>query len=104
MTFARKSVTAETNLVKEETPLLLGKNSMKKANMKIDFANDKVSVFGKQVDLQFTSLGYYAIPLRDSFKDLDSDLEELQLTEILLPIDNIARKSANSHQITQIHA
>ena len=45
---------------------------MKKANMKIDFANDKVNIFGKKVDLQFTSSGYYAIPLRDCCKDLDS--------------------------------
>ena len=41
---------------------------MKKANMKID----KVNIFGKKVDLQFTSSGHYAIPLGDCCKDLDS--------------------------------
>ena len=51
---------------------------MKKANMKIDFSNDKVNTFDKEVDLQFTSSGHYAIPLRDSCKNLDSDLEESQ--------------------------
>ena len=53
---------------------------MKKPNTKIDFANDKVNIFGKNVDLQFTSSRHYAIPLRDGCKYLDSDLEESQLT------------------------
>ena len=53
---------------------------MKKPNIKIDFTNDKVNIFGKNVDLQFTSSGHYAIPLRDGCKHLDSDLEESQLT------------------------
>ena len=64
----------------ELIPLLLSKNSIKKPNTKIDFANDKVNIFGKNVDLQFTSSGHYAIPLRDGCKYLDSDLEESQLT------------------------
>ena len=58
--------------MKTEIPWLLSKNCMKTANMKIDFANDKVNIFGKKVDLQFTSSGHYAIPLRDCCKDLDS--------------------------------
>ena len=95
---AEKSVTVETDVVKSEIPLLLSKNSMKKANTKIDFTNDKVNIFGKEVDLQFTSSGNYAIPLRDSCKDLDSDLEESQLTEVLLTIDDIARKSNKEKQ------
>ena len=66
---------------------------MKKANTKIDFANDKVNILGKEVDLEFTSSRHYAIPLRDSCNDLDSDLEESQFTEVLLTFDNIARKS-----------
>ena len=67
-------------------PLLLSKNSVKKSNVKIDFANDKVNILGKEVDLQFLSSGYYAISLKDSCKDLESDLEESQLTEVLLTI------------------
>ena len=84
--------------MKNEIPLLLSKNSMNKANTKIDFANDKVNIFGKEVDLQFTSSGNYAIPLRDSCKDLDSDLEESQLSEVLLTTDNRAKKSNKGKQ------
>ena len=73
---AGKSVTVETDVVKSEITLLRSKNSMKKANTKLYFANDKVNIFGKKVDLQFTSSGHYAIPLKESCKNLDSDLEE----------------------------
>ena len=97
---AEKSVTVEIDMVKSEIPLLLSKNSMKKANMNINFANDKVNIFRKEFDLQFTSSGHYATPLRDSCKDLDSDSEESKLIEVLLTNDNTARNS-NSHQITQ---
>ena len=38
-------------MVKSEIPLLLSRNSMKKANTRIDFANDKVNIFGKDIDL-----------------------------------------------------
>ena len=96
---AGKSVTVETDVVKSEIPLLLSKNSMKKANTKIEFANDKVNIFGKEVDLQFISSGHYATPLRDICKGLNSDLKESQLTEVLLTIDNnIARKSNKEKQ------
>ena len=49
-----------TGVVKCEI-LLLNKESMKKAGTKIDFVNDKVVIFGKEISLQFTSSGHYAI-------------------------------------------
>ena len=85
---AEKSVTVETNVLNNEIPLLISKNSMKKTNTKINFTNDKVNIFGKEPDLQFTSCGDYVIPLNDSFKDL----EESQLTNVLLKTYNITRK------------
>ena len=85
-------------MVKSEIPLLLSRNSMKKANTRIDFANDKVNIFGKDIDLQFTSSGHYAVPLSDSCKDLETDIEETQVTEVLLTMNNIDRKSRNEKQ------
>lgn len=91
-----KSVTVETDVVKSGMPL---KNNIEKANTKINIANDKVNLFDKEVNIWFASSGHYAIPLRDSCKALDSDLEESQLTEVLLTI-NIARKfNKEKHQI-----
>ena len=95
---AGKRVIIETDVVKSEIPLLLSKNSMKKANTRIDFANDKVNIFGKDIDLQFTSSGHDAVTLSDSCKDLEADIEETQVTEVLLTINNIDRKSKNEKQ------
>ena len=44
--------------------LLRSKNNMNKANTKISFAIDKVDLFDKENNLQFTSSGHYAIPLK----------------------------------------
>ena len=53
----------ETDVISNEIPLLLSKEAMKKANTVIDFQNDKVTMFGKQIDLLFASSGHYVIPL-----------------------------------------
>ena len=53
----------ETDVVECELPLLLSKNAMKKANTGINFQNDKVTMFGKDINLIFTSTGNYAVPL-----------------------------------------
>ena len=95
---AGKRVTIETDMGKSEIPLLLRKNSMKKTNTRIDFTNEKVNTFGKDIDLQFTSSGHYAVPLSDSCKDLEADIEEMQVSKVLLTINNIYRKSKNEKQ------
>ena len=40
-----------------------------KAGTKLDFVNQKVIIFGKEIGLQFTLSGHYAIPLNDYHKD-----------------------------------
>ena len=45
----------ETDIVECELPLLLSKNAMKKANTVIDFENDEVTMFGKDINVIFTS-------------------------------------------------
>ena len=59
---AGKAVTIKTDVVNSEIPLLLSKKSMKCAGPKIDFLQYKVSIFGKDISLHFTSSGHYAIP------------------------------------------
>ena len=56
-----------TDVVKYDIPLLLSKEAMKKANTKIDFKQDKVIIFGKEINIKFTSKGHYCIKLDNYF-------------------------------------
>ena len=54
----------EANVVENELPLLLSRQSMKRAEMMIDFSNDTVNVGGKDIiKLTCTSSGHYYLPL-----------------------------------------
>ena len=88
---AGERVNVVTDAVKSEIPLLLSKESMKKAGTKIDFVKDKIIIFGKEISLQFTSSGHYSIPLHDYHKDLKLSIDESKFTEVLLTIDNIEK-------------
>ena len=56
-------VKIETDVIENSLPLLLSKSAMQKAATKIDFKNNKVTMFGKVQDLHFTTSGHYCIPL-----------------------------------------
>ena len=58
-----EDVTIETDVISNDVPLLLSKDAMKKATTVVDFQNDKVTMFGKDINLKFTSSGHYVIPL-----------------------------------------
>ena len=60
---AGKSVNLQTDVISYNLPLLLSKEAMKKANTFIDFANDKISILGNEVDVQFSSSGHYYIAI-----------------------------------------
>ena len=53
----------EADVVESDIPLLLSKDSMKKAKMKLDLENDSASIFGNEVQLQCTSSGHYFVPI-----------------------------------------
>ena len=57
-----KKVLIETEVVDSQLPLLLSKEAMKKAEMTIDFVNDKAKILGNVVNLEFTSSGHYTLP------------------------------------------
>ena len=56
-------VKIETDVIDNSLPLLLSKSAMQKAATKIDFKNNKVTMFGKVQDLHFTTSGHYCILL-----------------------------------------
>ena len=62
-TLAGKSILINTDVVKSDIPLLLSKNAMKKAKVKLDLENDTAEVMGTSVSLNITSSGHYCLPL-----------------------------------------
>lgn len=67
----------KADVVKSDIPLLLSKDSMKNAKVKLDLENDSASIFGKDVQLQCTSSGHYCVPIDQinvSVKDTTSAL------------------------------
>ena len=82
------------DVVKSEIPLLLSKESMKVAESKIDFVNDRIKIYGKDIYLHFTTSGHFTIPLNKTNINLKtSSLEDSNFVEVLLTIDNIEEKS-----------
>ena len=62
-TFAGKNVTVITDVVESDIPLLLSRNAMKRAGVKLDLENDSAKIFGKEVALNLTLSGHYCIPI-----------------------------------------
>ena len=89
---AGKAVTIKTDVVNSEIPLLFSKESMKCAGTKIDFLEDKVNIFGKDISLHFTSSGHYSIPLNDSHEG-SASLDDSRFKEVFLTIGNLHNKS-----------
>ena len=57
----RVSIVAQ--VVSDQIPLLISKQTMKKASMILDFKNDTVEAFGRKQKLIFTNSGHCSIPL-----------------------------------------
>ena len=56
-------VNTETDVIRYDLPLLLSKCSIQKANTKLDFENNKITMFARVIDLTFITSGCYCIPL-----------------------------------------
>ena len=56
-------VTIKTDVVESDIPLLLSRQAMKAARVKMDLENDSAEIMGKSVVLNITSCGHYCVPL-----------------------------------------
>ena len=56
-------VMLEADVIESDIPLLLSKESMKKAATQIDFLTDKVIMLGEQMPIKSLKSGHYAVPL-----------------------------------------
>ena len=66
--------TIVTDVVESDIPLLLSKDSMKAAKVKLNLENDSATIFGHDVDLQCTSSGHYCVPLQQHDLPVESCL------------------------------
>ena len=62
---AGKEVFIKCNIVDCDLPLLLSKEAMKKACVKLDLENDKAEIFGKEIDIDCTTSGHYIVSLQN---------------------------------------
>ena len=86
-----QKVFIEANIVANETPMLMSRSFLKKAQMIINFDDDMAQILGNQVKLNCTSTGHYCIPLT---KLLLSDKDSSQSPVVLhtTTIKNATRK------------
>ena len=67
---AGKEVRIKTDVVQSDIPLLLSRNTMKTAGVKMDLENDTATIFGKEVTLNLTASGHYSVPINRTRKEL----------------------------------
>ena len=79
-------------------PLLVSKDTMKKTNTYIDFANDKI-ILNKKVPVKFTTSGHYCIPMG---KIVDDNHDKVLKSESILFCDDVNELSNVEKEKTAI--
>ena len=59
----KKKVNIQADVIDCNLPLLLSKESMKRAQTQINFRDDQVTMLGQTLNLQFTTSGHYSVAL-----------------------------------------
>ena len=92
----------EANVVKNELPLLLSRQPLKRAETITDFSNDTVNVGGRDIiKLTCTSSGHYCLPLTRLLLHDSSPHSRIVLHAVNLKtmtIDEKRRKAAKLHR------
>lgn len=94
-TVAGKDITITTDVVESDIPLLLSKQAMKQACVKLDLKNDTAEIFGKSVVLNETTSGHYCIPI-DKMPMVETDMA------YAVNIENLNQKEKHK-VLTKLH-
>ena len=90
-----KNIMIKTDVIDTDLPLLSSKSAMKKANVKIDFSSNTVSILDQKVNIDFTSTGHYAVPISKT-NQLVEDFDKNSLVgQVYLTISELSKKSNN---------
>ena len=98
-TIGKKNVDVSVDIIDKDIPLLLSRESMKKAKMKLNFRNDTAIVFGEKVKLKLTKSGHYTIPLTRPIQllnEFESD-ENYKFTLVLKHCPDSKRQAKKLH-------
>ena len=94
-----KYINSTTGVTDTKLPLLLIKNAMKLAKVKIDF--DDINIFGENIGISFTESRHYFIPINHTNKAI-SEVDKSNPTEhFLLNISNISSKTKEKSKIAK---
>ena len=63
VSFGNKTYMMSVDVVKNDIPLLISKQSMKSLGMRLNFGNDTAEVSGKSIPLMCSATGHYYLPL-----------------------------------------
>ena len=77
---------------------------MKAADSKINFVNDRINVFGKDIHSHFTTSRHYAIPLNETNINLKTSLEDSIFVEVLLTIEQKSKRKRSILQVSYINS
>ena len=92
---AGKKVTIKTDVVASNLPLLLSKEAMKKAKVKLNLIDDTAEILGKEVCLNHTSSGHYCVPL--------DKVNEVNVEEVYAVNINTIDKREQRKTLTKLH-
>ncbi|CAG2235876.1 unnamed protein product [Mytilus edulis] len=79
---ARIECEIQSDVVTRDISLLLSKDSMEKAKMKLDLENDSANTFEKDVQLHCTSSGHYCVPIDQLKIDIKVTVTALVATDM----------------------
>ena len=97
----QRKVFIVTDVIPNEIPLLLSKESMKKAGGKLDFKQDTITLFDMVIPLQTTNTGHYLLSINDTRR---FGKEVLQPNIILFSNQFVAADEKERHRIAvKIH-
>lgn len=80
---ARILVMIKTDIVDSGIPLLVSRNAMKEAKIKLDLKTEKATIFGKHAIAVNTTCGHYCIPLISSSDKYQSVWYQYERTKIV---------------------
>ena len=84
------------NYNSERIPLLLSKSSLKKTKALVDIANDKITIFDKEINLYVSTSGHYCINIPPT------EREKENYEKVLILEKDLPNKEKNS-QIIKMH-
>ena len=73
-------------MIEADLPLLLGLNSLEKANVVLYIGKQKAEIMGNVVEMKRTKSGHYSIEIRAPEKTLIEDVSDFQTVQCLVAV------------------